>query len=149
MFPEAEAMRLEELLPRVAVALFRPSEADPMRRYPSGQVRLLRALLGGPKGASHLAEELGLSPSAFSQMAARLISRGLVERTRDVGDRRVRWYRLSQNGRDMMSIRREMRARAAACFLERLGADRSRRLIAMLEEIANQADVRAAIEVGA
>lgn len=149
MFPEAEANRLEELLPKVAVALFRPSEADPMRRYPSGQVRLLRALLPGPKSASALAEELGLSPSAFSQMAARLISRGLVERSRDVSDHRVRWYRLSQNGQSMMSTRSEMRARAAARFLKRLGAERSRRLIAMLEEIAGQADSPAVIEVGA
>ena len=130
-----DAARLEGLVPRAMSVLFRPTEDDPLRHHSVGQVRLMRALLGGKKTATDLSQTLGLSPSSLTQMASRMISAGLVSKELDPNDRRVRMLSLTPAGRLTMVNRQAMRARSAARVLDKLDPQKFHLLVELLEEI--------------
>jgi DNA-binding MarR family transcriptional regulator len=134
-----EAARLESLLPHSIAALFWSREEDPLRNHSVGQVRMMRALSGGPKTASDLSHILGISPSSLTQMASRMILAGLVSKELDECDRRVRKLSLTSQGQSLMEGRKAMRARAAIQLLERMEPAHREQLIQLLEEIGRLA----------
>jgi DNA-binding MarR family transcriptional regulator len=64
------------------------------------QVRCLRRLRGGPLTAGDLARRLGLSAASMTRLLERLESRGLVQRTMDIEDRRRVLVELTEAGRE-------------------------------------------------
>jgi DNA-binding MarR family transcriptional regulator len=54
------------------------------------------------RGVSHLADHLGVSSAAASQMIERLVQQGLLDRVEDPADRRVRQIVLSVQGRELI-----------------------------------------------
>lgn len=54
-----------------------------------GHVQVLIALARGPRSVGQLADEVGVSPPAATQLVDRLVEHGMVERRHDPGDRRV------------------------------------------------------------
>lgn len=63
---------------------------------------ILCFLLFKEKGAKQkeIADELGVSPSTFSETISRLVNDGYVERIDDAGDRRAKLLRLTPSGRE-------------------------------------------------
>lgn len=59
-------------------------------------------LLFKEKGAKQkeIADEMGVSPSTFSETISRLVKDGYVERIDDAGDRRAKLLRLTSSGRE-------------------------------------------------
>jgi len=55
----------------------------------------------GPLSGRQLADRLGISAPAVVKMCDRLEARGLIERIRDNGDRRVQWLRLTRRGAEV------------------------------------------------
>jgi DNA-binding MarR family transcriptional regulator len=130
------ALKLESLLPAAMVTLFRNvNEEDPLKHLSIGQIRLMRTLMNGEQSATHLCQKLGMSPSALTQMAARLISAGLVEKQLGPDDRRVRVLCLSPTGKELMTQRRKLRAKNAAAVLRHFPAHRTQELIMLLQEL--------------
>ena len=54
-----------------------------------GHIQVLIALTRGPRSVGQLAEELGVSPPAATQLVDRLAEHGMVRRRNDPSDRRV------------------------------------------------------------
>ena len=54
-----------------------------------GHIQVLIALTRGPRSVGQLAEELGVSPPAATQLVDRLAEHGMVDRHSDPEDRRV------------------------------------------------------------
>jgi DNA-binding MarR family transcriptional regulator len=54
-----------------------------------GHIQVLIALTRGPRSVGQLAEELGVSPPAATQLVDRLAEHGMVHRHNDAADRRV------------------------------------------------------------
>ena len=54
-----------------------------------GHIQVLIALARGPRSVGQLAEELGVSPPAATQLVDKLAEHGMVDRHNDPADRRV------------------------------------------------------------
>ena len=54
-----------------------------------GHIQVLIALARGPRSVAQLAAELGVSPSAATQLVDKLAEHGMVDRHHDPADRRV------------------------------------------------------------
>lgn len=131
-----DATLLEGLLPKAASVLFPTREEDPLRHHSIGQIRLMRALLGGSRTAGELSALLGLSPSSLTQMATRMIHAGLICKELDDHDRRVRKLSLTPSGKMLMEHRRGMRAQTASQALRHLSPEKRALLIELMTEIA-------------
>jgi DNA-binding MarR family transcriptional regulator len=59
---------------------------------------LMRLYHSGACGVSDIGDHVGISNAAASQMIDRLVQMGLVERTENLGDRRVRQLTLTEKG---------------------------------------------------
>ena len=118
----AQAAELERLLPSLLRRMFTLDPEHPANELPVGQLRVCSVLQGGPGSMSAIAEELGITISALTQIANRLELAGLVERISMDDDRRVKNLQLTEEGRRIMRSRREFRVRRAASALSRLSA---------------------------
>jgi DNA-binding MarR family transcriptional regulator len=58
---------------------------------------------GGPRGTADLAAGLAVNPSTATRLCDRLVRKGLVRRTRQVGDRRMVRIALTAEGRDLVA----------------------------------------------
>ena len=131
----SDAERVEALIPQAMRALYRQDPADPLMDYSVPQLRLLRSLIAGPSTASSLGEDLGLSVSAITQMANRLEASGLVARTDDAVDRRIKHLSLTERGVELLAERRSRRIDQAQAVLARLTAEQRKRLIQALDTV--------------
>lgn len=78
---------------------------------PSQLNAMMRLYHNGHCGVTGLSEHLGISNAASSQLIDRLVKLGLLERTEDPSDRRVKQIALSAQGRAMIEKGIETRAR--------------------------------------
>jgi DNA-binding MarR family transcriptional regulator len=130
-----DAVRLEAILPRLMRVLLPSPEVDPLGAIPLGQIRLMRTLSAGPRLAADAGHELGLSPSALSQMVHRLEEAGLVQREDFATDKRHRQLRLTPEGVHRMAERSRIRAERAETALVHLTAEERAQLIHLLERV--------------
>lgn len=72
---------------------------------------LFRLYHHGPSPVNDLSEHLGITMAAVSQLLAPLEGNGLIQRTEDPDDRRVKWIALTEKG--VQGVRESMRARHA------------------------------------
>ena len=63
---------------------------------------LMRLYHGGKSGVSEIGEQMGVTSAAASQAIERLVLMGLIERTEDPQDRRVKRLELTQKGCALM-----------------------------------------------
>ena len=69
-----------------------------------GQLALLRIIAERqPVTIRELRRELDWHPASLGQLVQRLVDRGLVVRTRDAADRRVRTLSLSRSGQELLA----------------------------------------------
>lgn len=129
------AMRIEAIMPVVMRALFPADHLDPLAGVPLNQLRLLRLLDGHSLTLTEATRELGTSISALTQLVDRLEESGLIERSCDAHDRRVKHLRLSPLGAERMAIRRELRATRAAEVLQHMSETDQLALMEALESL--------------
>jgi len=134
-----QAADLEQLMPALMRTLFRLDEGDALVELPLAQLRLCTLLQAGPRPVSRVAEELGTSVSAVTQVAQKLEQAGLVERVSDPGDRRCRILALSPHGADLMAARRARRLDRAARSLAQLPEELRARLLEDLRRLLDSA----------
>src|ERR1051325_595362 len=127
-----EAAQLECLLPQLMRRLFTLDPSNPVTEMPVAQLRACAMLQGGPRAISSISEEIGISPSAVTQIADRLEKSGLVERGAEPDDRRMRNLQLTPYGDFLMKSRREQRVRRVAEALDALGFEERRDIVRAL-----------------
>jgi len=93
---------------------------------------LMRLRHEGTCGVSDIGAQLGVTSAAASQMIDRLAHMGLVERTEDPSDRRVKQLKLTDKGRDLLRKSREARDLWMESLVETLDPERRAAVIAAL-----------------
>jgi DNA-binding MarR family transcriptional regulator len=88
-----------------------------------------------------LGETLGLSLAAMSRAADELVQRGLIGRTEDPSDRRIKRLRLTDKGRELVMKMRELRMAGFEQFVATLSAKERTQLAKALEPILARDDV--------
>lgn len=107
---DIQAADIEQMLPRMMRRMFSLGINEGVSDLPVAQLRMCTYLLGeGSSSVSEIAEELGTSVSATTQIADRLEKTGLVHREAGLQDRRVRLLSLTEHGRALMGARRDRR----------------------------------------
>jgi DNA-binding MarR family transcriptional regulator len=134
-----QAARLEEMMPNILRRLFSIGEAGALADMPLAQLRICSFLMNGGRTMSAIAEELGISTSAVTQIADRMERAKLVERVTVPDDRRQKRLHLTRRARGLMEARRESRTRRAAEALARLPHDRRAALVQCMEQLLHAA----------
>ena len=88
-----------------------------------------------------LSESLGLSLAAMSRAADELVQRGLMGRTEDPSDRRIKRLRLTKEGHDLVQKMRELRMAGFEQFVATLTPRERAQLAKALEPILARDDV--------
>jgi DNA-binding MarR family transcriptional regulator len=107
------------------------------------QMKALQALMLAPEATSvkALGDKLGLSLAAISRAADDLVQRGLVTRTEDPLDRRMKRLALTGDGRDLVQKMREMRMAGFEQFVTTLSPKERTALTKALDLILDRDDV--------
>jgi DNA-binding MarR family transcriptional regulator len=105
-------------------------------RISPGHVQILIALTRGPHSVGQLAEALGVSPPAATQLVDRLVEHGMVERHHDPTDRRVVLVDYVPAMRDVARRIMEVRRRRLTEAMEQLSDEEARMLVRGLRLLA-------------
>ena len=88
-----------------------------------------------------LGTSLGLSLAAMSRAADEVVQRGLVDRTEDPSDRRIKRLRLTDAGRELVLKMRELRMAGFAQFVATLSPRERAQLEKFLDPILTRDEV--------
>jgi DNA-binding MarR family transcriptional regulator len=108
---------------------------------PLGQLRICTALHIKPQTMSALGRELGVSLSAMTQIADRLERAGLVKRSSEDSDRRVRSLQLTPRGKKMMREREEIRIQRVSKVVQNLSPEARQEVLRALDVLLAAAKV--------
>lgn len=150
----AQAKRHSELALRLAAFmnyLMRAGQRDFFRALADTelsitQVKCLHGLAwdeGEDRSIKDVAEELGVSLPAASRAIEGLVKRGLVERTEDSEDRRMKRIRATEAGTALVASVMEARLAGLESFVESLSERELKQLGAALEVLVDCDQVRA------
>ena len=117
---DKQAVEITLGLPRLMRQFFKLDIESPAIELPAAQQRVCTILQEGPRTVTALSLELGISCSATTQIADRLVRAELVERLAEEDDRRVKTLQLAPHGVEMMRRRTDGRVRRATEVLRRL-----------------------------
>lgn len=106
----------QEVARNISVRIFQ--NADQVLTHP--QFFMLKRLESRPATVSEVAEYLGVSLSAITSMADRLVKTGYVSRSRSENDRRHVWLELTAAGRQALEESIKMRREVINGLLGRL-----------------------------
>jgi DNA-binding MarR family transcriptional regulator len=128
-----QAEAIASLMPLVARGLMAVDNDDAADDLPLAQLRVCGVLEEGPQSMSALSRELGMSLSAMTQIADRLVRSQWVCRVAEGRDRRVRHLRLTPHGVDMMRARKKARVERILSVLGYLSAKERTQVLTALE----------------
>jgi DNA-binding MarR family transcriptional regulator len=139
---DAALVRDLGLLVRQVLRLSNPSvfAAFDELELPFSQTKIVMSFAGReePRPVNAIAEELGLSLPAASRAVDGLVGRGLVSRTEDTADRRVKQIALTAEGRAITQRLFELRVAGIQEFVASLDEDERRRLASVLEPVVER-----------
>jgi DNA-binding MarR family transcriptional regulator len=96
---------------------------------------LMRLYHGGSCGVSNIGDYLGITHAATSQMVQRLVEQGLLQRTEDTTDRRVKQLALSAEGRNLIDQAIEARRRWLEDLTTALTPEQRANIITVLNDL--------------
>ncbi len=105
---------------------------DQAAELPLRQLRVCMVLHDGPRSMSALSRELGVSLSAMTQIADRLERAGLVKRSFEGSDRRVRSLQLTPRGQKIMQMREQTRIKRVSTVVERMSPQSRKEVLTSL-----------------
>lgn len=91
-------LRAEKHLTKRSLEEMRASGAD---AFTESQLQVIRQLCFGHARTTEIAESLGISKQAVSQLLSPLVENGLIEQASDEADGRAKINRLTQKGSDL------------------------------------------------
>jgi DNA-binding MarR family transcriptional regulator len=121
---DADARAMTSLILSLTRKLF--AVDDRAADLPLRQLRVCMLLHEGARTMSALSRELGVSLSAMTQIADRLEKAGIVKRSFEGSDRRVRCLQLTTRGKNMMREREQTRIQRVSAVVETM-SEKSRK----------------------
>ena len=128
---------LVNLLPRITRQIARTGEGDPASELPVAQLRVCAILRDGARHMTALAHELGITLSALTQLVDRLEHAGLVARTADETDRRVKVIQLTPHAVEIFAHRKAARIQRAARALNMMDEEKQNQVLETLHLLLN------------
>jgi DNA-binding MarR family transcriptional regulator len=129
----AQAKTMTELLMSLMRDIF--AVDDQAAELPLRQLRVCAMLYEGARSMSSLSRELGVSLSAMTQIADRLERAGLVKRSFEGTDRRVRCLQLTPRAQRIMRLREDSRVQRASAALDQLPPPERENVLATLHAL--------------
>ncbi len=108
-----------------------PSQISP------GHIQIMIALVRGPQSIGRLAEIVGVSPPAATQLVDRLAEHGIVERRHDPKDRRIVLVDYTPGEREMAQRIMENRRKPLRRVVDNLTDDEAQAFLKGLQLLAN------------
>lgn len=115
---DADARAMTSLILSLTRRLF--AVDDQAADLPLRQLRVCMLLHEGARSMSALSRDLGVSLSAMTQIADRLERAGIVKRSLEGSDRRVRCLQLTTRGQTMMRQREQKRIQQVSAVVEKM-----------------------------
>jgi DNA-binding MarR family transcriptional regulator len=112
-----------------------------------GQLKTLMALHAGgeePCSVKQIAEQLGITPPAATRAVDALYDRGLVHRSEDLEDRRVRRIAITAAGQDLVETVISQRMASLEAFAAGLSSPQRRKLASAFDALMSDGDFAAA-----
>jgi DNA-binding MarR family transcriptional regulator len=98
------------------------------------QVRVMRRLARQPQALGQIGTELSLAPPSMTRLVDRLEERGLIQRQRDVDDRRKVVATLTDEGRQLLSAIPFLEGTALRVAVDRMKPTDRERITAAMRE---------------
>ncbi len=141
-----KVLELEEIFQEVGLHLTGKVFQDSDSKLTHPQFFTLKRLKAGPATVSEVAEYLGVSLSAVTSMADRLVKTGYICRKRSDHDRRLVWLELTPEGEKVFDETWDVRKKILHKFLGQLPDDdllTLRRIYIYLLELIKNSDTGA------
>lgn len=102
-----------------------------------GHIQIMIALVRGPQSIGRLAEIVGVSPPAATQLVDRLVEHGIVERRHDPNDRRIVLVDYTPGEREMAQRIMENRRKPLRRVVDNLTDEEARAFLKGLQLLAD------------
>lgn len=132
------------VLPALMRGMVRPSSVELGRdnklsdaQVSPGHIQIMIALVRGPQSIGRLAEIVGVSPPAATQLVDRLAEHGIVERRHDPKDRRIVLVDYTPGERELAQRIMENRRKPLRRVVDNLTDDEARAFLKGLQLLAD------------
>lgn len=112
------------------------------KSFNNSELRMLEEIVAADKKgerliSTQLADKVGVTHSAISQMVNRLSEKGLVQRVPDDVDRKIAYIELTGNAKELYNAQRKRMGEVVAKVVADFGADKANQMLKLVDEFCD------------
>ena len=112
------------------------------KSFYNSELRMLEEIVAADKKgerliSTQLADKVGVTRSAISQMVNRLSEKGLVQRVPDDVDRKIAYIELTGNAKELYNAQRKRMGEVVAKVVADFGADKANQMLKLVDEFCD------------
>ena len=112
------------------------------KSFNNSELRMLEEIVAADKKgerliSTQLADKVGVTRSAISQMVNRLSEKGLVQRVPDDVDRKIAYIELTGNAKELYNAQRKRMGELVAKVVADFGADKANQMLKLVDEFCD------------
>lgn len=112
------------------------------KSFNNSELRMLEEIVAADKKgerliSTQLADKVGVTRSAISQMVNRLSEKGLVQRVPDDVDRKIAYIELTGNAKELYNAQRKRMGEVGAKVVADFGADKANQMLKLVDEFCD------------
>ena len=112
------------------------------KSFNNSELRMLEEIVAADKKgerliSTQLADKVGVTRSAISQMVNRLSEKGLVQRLPDDVDRKIAYIELTGNAKELYNAQRKRMGEVVAKVVADFGADKANQMLKLVDEFCD------------
>lgn len=112
------------------------------KTFNNSELRMLEEIVAADKKgerliSTQLADRVGVTRSAISQMVNRLSSKGLVKRVPDDVDRKIAYIELTGNAKELYSAQRKRMGEVVSKVVAEFGTDKVNQMLKLIDEFGD------------
>lgn len=112
------------------------------KSFNNSELRMLEEIVAADKKgerliSTQLADKVGVTRSAISQMVNRLSEKGLVQRVPDDVDRKIAYIELTGNAKEPYNAQRKRMGEVVAKVVADFGADKANQMLKLVDEFCD------------
>ena len=112
------------------------------KSFNNSELRMLEEIVAADKKgerliSTQLADKVGVTRSAISQMVTRLSEKGLVQRVPDDVDRKIAYIELTGNAKELYNAQRKRMGEVVAKVVADFGADKANQMLKLVDEFCD------------
>lgn len=112
------------------------------KSFNNSELRMLEEIVAADKKgerliSTQLADKVGVTRSAISQIVNRLSEKGLVQRVPDDVDRKIAYIELTGNAKELYNAQRKRMGEVVAKVVADFGADKANQMLKLVDEFCD------------